>query len=177
MRRLVLLILLCLIAIPAYASVVLAYDLPTLTKDAELVVKGTVKKTESKWVGKRIVTEVTLTIDQTLKGSPASSEVVLYTLGGVVDGVGMKVSGMATFTPKEEVVVFLKSYKGNYSTLGLGQGKYKLTLDAKGNKIATPEVDGLSLVKRLPDGTLSPTELPKPLSFTTLESEIKRLAR
>jgi hypothetical protein len=174
MKRLVALFLFLLVCIPAaYASISLALDLRQLTQDSSLVVRGTVKKTKAMWSGKRIVTEVTLSVSSSLKGSPGA-EVTLYTPGGVVDDIGMKVSGAPTFKEKEEVLVFLQARKGNYSVLGLGQGKYNITVDASGKKIATPELNGLELRKKLPDGTLVEAAAPTIQLVSDLEVEIKK---
>jgi hypothetical protein len=168
---------LLLLVIPiAYASVSLSLDLKQLSQDSSMIVRGTVKKTEGMWSGKRIVTKITLSIDSALKGSP-STEVVFYTPGGVVDGVGMKVSGAPSFVEKEEVLVFLSLYKSNYSVLGLGQGKYSIRADGAGKKLAIPDTDNLSLVKKLPDGSLAPAEAPKAMPIIDLESEIKKHLR
>jgi hypothetical protein len=173
MKRLVVILLFLSVFLPAaYASISLAMDVKELTQGSALVVRGTVKKTKSLWSDKRIVTEVTLSVSSSLKGAPGA-EVTLYTPGGVVDGVGMKVSGAPTFKEKEEVLVFLQARKGDYSVLGLGQGKYSISLDPSGKKIATPELSGLSLRKRLSDGTLVEAEAPKPLLVSDLEVEIK----
>jgi hypothetical protein len=174
MKRFFVFVLFLLVCLPAaYASLSLALDVKQLSQDSELIVRGTVKKTKSMWSGKRIVTEVTLTVNSSLKGTPGS-EVTLYTPGGVVDGVGMKVSGAPSFREKEEVFVFLKSQKGNYSVLGLGQGKYTIGLDTSGKKIATPDLNGLELRKKLPDGTLVEAEAPKALLVSDLEAEVKK---
>lgn len=158
---------------PASASTVLAYDIPTLTTQSDLIVRGKVVRVVGKWVGKRIITEVTIQVNFALKGGGAT-EVTLYTLGGVAGGIGMKVSGAPTFVAEEEVLVFLQKRAGLYQVLGMGQGKYHLEKDQDGKKIAIPEVEGLSLVKRAADGSLVRAEPPKALSLSDLETQITR---
>jgi hypothetical protein len=149
----------------------LALDVKTLSGQADSVVRGKVSKTAGKWVGKRIVTEVTITVDATFKGGEAR-EITLITPGGEVDGLAMKVSGAATFVPKEEVVVFLKEHKGQYGVLGLGQGKYKVERSPSG-ATARPEVGGLSLFKKNASGGVEETSAPSAKPLKDLEAEIK----
>jgi hypothetical protein len=161
------------LAAPAAASSMLAYDIPEMTTQADLVVRGTVGRAAGRWVGKRIVTEVTVRVDASLKGA-AASEVTLYVPGGIADGIGMAVSGAPTFAVGEEVVVFLRQKSGAYDVIGLGQGKYSITKDAAGKKLATPEVKGLSLFRKTPAGGLVAATPPKAIALSELEAEISR---
>jgi hypothetical protein len=161
------------LAAPAAASSMLAYDVPEMTARADLVVRGTVSRAAGRWAGKRIVTEVTVRVDASLKGA-AAAEITLYIPGGVVDGIGMAVSGSPAFAPGEEVVVFLRQKGSLYDVVGLSQGKYSITKDATGKKIATPDVKGLSLFRKTPAGGLSAATPPKAVALSELEAEISR---
>jgi len=152
---------------------VLAYDVHDLATQADVVARGTVAKAEARWEGKRIVTDVTLSVAATLKGARAA-QLTFVVPGGVADGVGMVVPGAPSFAPGEDVVVFLRRQAGAYAVVGLGQGKYHLARDKDGATIATPALEGLSLVRALPDGSLAPASPPKALKLSDLEAEVAR---
>lgn len=178
MRRLLSLLVVAglLWALPALGAVVLAYDLSGISKQSDVIARGKVKKLQGKWAGKRIVTEVTLSVEASLKGTPGA-ELTFLTPGGVVDGVGMVVSGAASFAEKEEVLVFLSrptgKPSGELAVTGLGQGKYKIDRSTKETR-AIPQVEGLSLMKRAASGGLTPADPPQAVTLRALETEISR---
>lgn len=130
----------------AEAAVVKAFDLPTLTRKADLVVVGTVTHTAARWVEGRIVTRVTLTPSQVLKGSPGET-VTIEVLGGEVDGIGQLVSGMARFEVGEETVVFLERAAETHRVVGLAQGKFRVERGPTGVALV-PDLTGLTAATR-----------------------------
>lgn len=135
-----------LLAAPAGATVVERFDLAGLVDAAELIVIAEVQQVRAAWRGGRIVTTVTLTDADALKGSSAGT-VEVEVLGGEIDGLAQRVSGMAVFSPGERVAVFLRRApkSAGWRTVGLSQGKLGLELGLTGLQWVR-QFDGLSLV-------------------------------
>ncbi len=125
MRTKVLWAVLGLWAGAAQATTMLREEVPELTRSSDAVVRGKVVRTESRWSSDRmrIYTEIELEVSESLKGAPAK-RITLVQPGGVVGDIGQTVSGLASFSPGEDVVVFLRKKGPRFAVNGLGQGKY-----------------------------------------------------
>lgn len=75
-----------------------------------------------------IVTETSLRVEDVLsKARPSSAEIVVRTLGGVLDGVGQLVHGQAQFAIGAACVAFLtRAPDGALWVTGMAQGHYPL---------------------------------------------------
>ncbi|MFP2934099.1 hypothetical protein ACLESO_55040 [Pyxidicoccus sp. 3LG] len=128
--------------LPAAATTQLAVDLPGLAKGSDAVVHGVVRRVESRWSGDkmRIVTDVEIQVTESLKGQPGNTVLVTQP-GGRVGDVGQVVHGLASFTPGEEVVVFLEKRGARaFRVHSMAQGKYQVKRDAEGKAaMAVPE--------------------------------------
>jgi len=105
-----------------------------LTRDADVIVVGKVGRLESAWAdGKqRIETRVSVSVDETIKGSAAGDALVVVVPGGEVDGVGEWYSHTPRFGQDEDVVLFAKKdSEGKYRVAGGEHGKFTVTKDAK----------------------------------------------
>src|SRR5262249_41420313 len=122
-------LVLCLVLPPqALASSMLHQNIDSLTQSSDAVVRGKVRATQSRWSAdhKRIITEVTIEVAEFFKGA-GSSTLVVQQPGGEIDGIGQKVSGLASFSEGEEVVLFLEHLETNkYRVAGMAQGKYRV---------------------------------------------------
>ncbi|MFL5345894.1 MAG: hypothetical protein ACJ8AT_13970 [Hyalangium sp.] len=131
-----------LLGLPAAATTMLRMDLTSLAQAADTVVHGTVRRMESRWSGdhRRIVTDVELEVTETLKGQ-ASSTVLIIQPGGRVGDIGQIVHGLASFSPGEEVVVFLERHGSNaFQVTGMAQGKYQVRRSEDSRSVlAVPE--------------------------------------
>ena len=138
-------VLALLLALPAAATSMLRREVPELSRAADAVVRGTVRRVESRWAGdgKRIVTDVEIQVAEALKGAPGHTVLVTQP-GGRVGDIGQKVSGLAAFTPGEEVVVFLdRRGKAAFSVRGMAQGKFRVQRSKDGKAaLAVPESPG-----------------------------------
>lgn len=137
------------LASTAAATTMLAQDIEALSRGADAVVQGTVTKVESRWTADklRIVTVVELEVSEALKGAPGRTATLIQP-GGVVGDVGQKVSGLASFAPGEEVVVFLERRGGGtFHVAGMAQGKFRVERSSDGQAtFAIPEhVDAVLL--------------------------------
>jgi hypothetical protein len=108
-----------------------------LARASDVVAVGKVTGMRGEWDQNktRIVTRVTVAVDEYLKGD-AGTVMTITSLGGEVDGVGEWYSHSARFKKDEDVVVFAEKDKdGNYRVAGGQQGKLSIEQDA-GTSIA-----------------------------------------
>jgi hypothetical protein len=106
---------------------------------------------------RRIVTDTRFRIDALVaKSAPGDSEVLVCTLGGVLDGVGELVHGEAELVMQERSVVFLRRRSdGLMFCEGMSQGHYPLLLEPQRSLLrASPKLPSLvfpngSAVERL----------------------------
>jgi hypothetical protein len=161
MKRLVLPLLLA--AAPALASTAIQLDVASLTAASSDVVRGRVLSSAAAWTGdhRRIVTRVEVEVLETWKGA-ASGRVTVVQPGGVVDGIGQRVSGVAPLGTGEEVVLFLERTGPYHRVVGLAQGVYRVST-ADGARQAVPAaLEGLELVA--PPGPAPGARRPMPLT-------------
>jgi hypothetical protein len=112
--------------LPALATAAERVSVEALARASDAVVRGRVERRASRRVGPRIYTDVEVrAADVWRGGAPAVVKVVVP--GGVVDGIGQRVDGAPSFTPGEEVVVFLSAgLRGEFRVNGLAQGKFRV---------------------------------------------------
>lgn len=133
-------------ATTASASVVEALELSELVARAERVVLGRVVDKRARWDGRgRIVTDVTLRVQERMKGAPGDT-ITLTRLGGSIGEVGMKVAGEPSFRVGERRIVFARPGRnGGWRPVGMSQGALPVVDDA-GREVVMPGGAGLSLV-------------------------------
>lgn len=165
-----------LLSAPAHAAVLIAMDLAALVEQSDLIVVASAQKQSSRYVNKLIVTDVTLEVSSTLKGTAKPGEPVIVThLGGAVGDVGLTVPGAASFKPGERAVVFLRRVpSGQWNVTGMSQGIMKIT----GQEVQ-PGATGAELMERDQEGRLVELHKPPPAprALPDLLSEIQRLVR
>jgi hypothetical protein len=107
------------------ATVVEEVGLPDLVAGSSHVVMGRVVATRAAWdaSGRRIMTHVTLEVEETLVGEAAPSLVVLRA-GGVVGDVGQVVRGEPSLESGDRVLLFLERVGGTHRVTGMAQGCY-----------------------------------------------------
>ena len=133
-------------AVSALASVILPLSLDELIDRADVVVHGKVVAQDSAWEGGRIVSRSRVRVEGALKGAPGR-EVVLRSQGGVVDGIGQKVYGEASFAVGEELVVFGRHLGAELRAVGMAQGKFRVVTEL-GVARAVQDLAGLAFAKR-----------------------------
>lgn len=86
-------------------------DFKKLSQDAEIIIIGKVIKTQSLWSDDKsnILTNVTITVDEYLKGKSVSNNITITHLGGEIDGVGEIYSHHPNFSDHEDVLLFAKT--------------------------------------------------------------------
>jgi hypothetical protein len=159
------------IAWSAEASSVIQAEVSELTAASDVVARGKVKKLESRWTADRhrIVTDVEIEVAETLKGSPERT-VVIQQPGGVVGDIGQHVSGLASFEPNEEVVVFLEKTGPKYMVAGMAQGKYRVERSSDGRRAyAIPASNEARLIDRSTGEPVEARAQPLPLEALKLQ--------
>ncbi len=97
-----------------------------MIRRADVVVVGTVTDVRSEWSADRtrILSRVTINVDEHIKGDASEQSVVLTVPGGEVDGVGELYSHSASFKTSEQVVVFAaRDRKGQLRVVDGDAGK------------------------------------------------------
>jgi len=117
-------------------------DIQSLSKGADVILTGKVTKQNSLWNKDktRIYTDVTVEVEEYLKGNNGNETLVVTTPGGEVGEVGEIYSHMPKFKNEEEVLLFVKkdTKDMNYKVLNGEDGKMTLYTDKKtGEKVTS----------------------------------------
>ncbi len=146
------------VAAPAAASVTLALDLDELVQSSEEVVLGTVIAKRSLYNAERqIVTDVTIRVEDVMKGTCArGDDIVIRRLGGAVGDLGMRVAGEPTFAEGERAVVFAERAGPHLRPTGMSQGVLRVRLADDGRELVHPATRALQTVRRSAGGNLIP---------------------
>jgi hypothetical protein len=94
-------------------------DVPSLTSKANVIVRGIVSGSETKWVGRTIYTEYTLQVQETLKGG-ARNTLTVAVLGGSMGGVELVIPGAPKLETGNEVVFFGERFDAQESFKPVG---------------------------------------------------------
>ena len=134
---------------PAWATTVLEYSFPSLVREAETIVSGTVTEVAAEWDTQRQApfTFVTMTDLTILKGDTAQTALTLEFVGGPTpDGVQVQVAGMPHFAMGDRVVVFVTGNRTVMTPLvGLWQGIYRIVYDPESEADVMATHDGQPL--------------------------------
>ncbi|NOZ01705.1 MAG: hypothetical protein GXP54_07430 [Deltaproteobacteria bacterium] len=142
----------------AGGSIVRRMGLDEMTRAADLIVRGKVEAASSRYDDPpdehRIVTDVTVRVQDCLAGDPGRTGFLTVTvLGGVVEGRGQWVPGAPRMSVGDDVVLFLRPArvsvdgKPRRTVIGLSQGVFFLSRDpTKGKWTARRRLGGLSML-------------------------------
>jgi hypothetical protein len=122
-----------------------------LAVESEVVVVGQVISIRSEWGGDRsyIFSEVTIDVEEFVKGEQNGRIITLRHLGGEVDEVGELYSHTARFLPQEEVLVFLKRDPRGVFQVAKGEhGKFSITRDQNTGRRMVEEGKSLENITR-----------------------------
>lgn len=124
----------------------------SLSEKSDVILEGKVVKQNSAWNQNktRIHTEVTLEVDEYLKGNRGSKTLVVTTPGGEVGEVGELYSHMPSFSKDEEVLLFVKKDKQgeSYKVTNGEEGKITLYRDKKTGEKITSSNQKISTIKK-----------------------------
>jgi len=135
----------------AQATVVPFMSLEEMTREAGVIVVGSVETTESRFSadGRMILTEVAVTVERPLKGGPRA-RILLVTPGGRVGDKTLIASGAPVFARGERVVLFLHGDEGRpFGIVGWNQGKLMVSRDPRtGRDLVRGQAAGVLLLDR-----------------------------
>jgi hypothetical protein len=148
-----------LAAAPASATVSEALSLDQLVGGADDVVVAVATSSQSQFDAQgRIVTDVEMQVEDSMKGSSAAGHIlVVRRLGGYVGDLGMLVEGEPQFEVGGRYLVFLRRMTDGRTLrpVGMSQGVMSVVADA-GPPMVHPGGQGLALVQRVRGGQLAP---------------------
>lgn len=149
-------VLALVLGLSASATIVIAQTIEQMARRSPLILRGTVLQQQSRWDDerRRINTYVELAVTDTLKGQ-APRSILVRQPGGIVEELGQRVSGTASFSPREDVLVFLETVPdeaGVFGVYSLAAGKVSLSPNALGEKRATRDLTGLAFLHKSPTG-------------------------
>lgn len=163
---------------PARASVLEALEMRDLVHASHEIVVAFTRSAQSRYDGPRIVTESVVEVQDRMRGGTAS-QLRVTTLGGSVDGVGMRVEGAAHLPVGERAVLFLRQSQRGSALLpvGMAQGVLPVAQDVQGREMVLPGARGLALMRRVARGQLlpAPAALVEPRPLDELRAEIEAL--
>lgn len=127
----------CLIfAGTALATTVIPPSFDELVSRAEMIFQGSVTDVRSEWTGegaqRRIMSYVTLKVEDAIKGNPGST-VTLRMLGGTVGAETMEVSDAPKFKVGDRDILFVENNGTQFVPLvGIMHGRFRVGKDATG---------------------------------------------
>jgi hypothetical protein len=136
-------------------SLASAQSMEQMAQDASAIVIGQCTGTQSRWVERRLVTDATILVGETLKGDAAPGSVVKVELPGGISPngrfqVAMTYAGAPQISPEEDVFLFL--YRpvedaSSYSVMGFAQGKFSVGKDTDGQPVVTRDMTKVPVQK------------------------------
>jgi hypothetical protein len=141
MRRLVFCALLLALPVLARATVLIPIEFRELVNVSSTIVHGRVTDVRAAWVdGRRSVeTFVTIAADEYMKGSLGETLTVRVP-GGQIGRYRTIFVGAPEFRQGDDVVLFLRSYNGTLSIVGVSQGAFRVIADAAGRRLVTTPI-------------------------------------
>lgn len=136
---------------PVETSLANALSIKDMVDQSDLIAIGSCIDTKSIWVEQSLVTLVTVSVAETLKG--AELQTVTVALPGGVDAnrkfpVAMTYPGAPRITPGENVFLFLTAESdvaGSYTVAGFSQGKFSIVTDENGEQLVTRDLTKTTL--------------------------------
>jgi len=114
------------------ATIIIPVADTDMAQQASDIVTGKIAKLKSSWDQnhQQILTKITLSVDQVLKGNLKKRRLTVTQLGGVVGDVEAWIDGNPQFTEGEKVLLFLeRRANGGLRVLHLYQGKFSIFTD------------------------------------------------
>jgi hypothetical protein len=124
-----------------------------MTQRSDLIITGQCLATRSMWVERRLVTLATISVNETLKGAPAST--VTVTLPGGFDSnrkhpIAMTYPGAPTIQPQENTFLFLRhaaSLANTYSVMDYAQGKLSIVKNEAGEDMVSRDLNKMPIAR------------------------------
>ncbi len=140
-----------LLATTAFAEISPRLSLQQLTGRADVIVVGRATGSAGRWIGRTLVTAVTIQVAESLKGSVGGGIEVL--LPGGIDAnrrvkVAMTYAGAPRVQQGEDVLLFLTTddRMAGYVVAGYAQGKFSVVTQ-RGTRMISQDLRGSQLVE------------------------------
>jgi hypothetical protein len=171
--------LLLVAATPARSTSIIAPTFDDLVARADQVVLARVVDRRSLWMtsrsGRAIVTDVTLSIERTLKG-PVYTQRSLEFLGGAVGDDMLEVDGMPQFRVGDRDVLFIRDSGRPASPLiGFMYGRFRVVRDAVGGGQTIRTHDGRPLASLADVGNPRPPAIIAPPRVVSLDDFLQAI--
>lgn len=143
-------LLLIVMAADLRATVIVPSDFAEMVSGSQIVVHGRILDVRSQMVGDRRTIEsvATVAVTDAIKGEPGAT-VYVRVPGGVVGRYRRVMVGAPSFTPGEEVVLFLTGRPPSIPMpFGLSQGVYHVSRSADGRALVAPPLPAEGRVVR-----------------------------
>jgi hypothetical protein len=129
-------------------------EIKNLSEGADMIVTGKVVNQKSEWNSdkSKIYTNVTIQVDEFLKGSNNQNRIVIKNLGGEVGNVGETYSHVPTFQDDEDVLLFVKKSTKDESLRVFEGDEGKLTLyqdKITGEKVTSKNIKASEIKKEI----------------------------
>lgn len=169
------------LASPASATISQALSLGELVDQADHVVLATCVDARASRDGRRrIVTDFTLRVQESMKGGASAGETLtMRRLGGAIGDLGMRIEGEPHLEVGERYLVFLRTLSDGRTLrpVGMSQGVMRVQ-DEGGELTVQPGGDGMALVQRARGGQLvpAPAALLHPEPYVLVRDRVERMA-
>ena len=127
------------------ATTVIPPSFDELVSQAEVIFQGRVTDVKSQWAGegagRNIITYVTFSIEDSLKGTPVQSYTIRM-LGGTVDGETMEVADAPKFKVGDRDIIFVEHNGSQFIPLvGIMYGRFHIKRDQAGQDLVRTNED------------------------------------
>ena len=141
MRRLLMFVLVLCVPVALRATVLIPIEFRELVAVSSTIVHGRVADVRAEWIdGRRAIeTFVTIDADEYYKGKPVAT-ITVRVPGGQMGRYRTIFVGAPEFKEGEEVILFLRTYDGHNSIVGLSQGAFRVATDRSGRRVVTSPV-------------------------------------
>jgi hypothetical protein len=157
--RLLFLVSFCLtllLAQKSFASTAIQPSDLEMVVSARAIVIGEVSDISTGIQHDRVYSYIRLKVDEVLKGSSMSSEIVLKQLGGEHGDLGTLIYGMPKFELGKKVLVYLDTWRdGSFRVHQMFLGKFDITTDSSTNKLIVSRDHGENVQVINREGTVS----------------------
>ncbi len=115
-----------------------------LVLSSDAIITGKVLSIESRWNASKtnIYTDITIALNQTIKGDLGSNTIVIEQVGGKIGDKEVWLTGSPEFSVGEEVLLFLKANSsGVLHTAHMGMGKFSISQTSENKTVFRPSLD------------------------------------
>lgn len=115
-----------------------------LVLSSDAIITGKVLSIESRWDASKtnIYTDITIALNQTIKGDLGSNTIVIEQVGGKIGDKQVWLTGSPEFSVGEEVLLFLKANsEGVLHTAHMGMGKFSISQTSENKTVFRPSLD------------------------------------